>query len=94
MGQTVLVMLMAVGMLANSIQSLIAPFFPDVGKAKGVDSIYVSLIFSAQPAAAGLCAPLVGMLLVYTGRKKMIITATMLLGVSVFLFSTMPLYPK
>ena len=90
----VLVALFAIGMLGVSIQSVIAPFFPAVARAKHIPPLYSSFIFSAGPLAAGLSAPLFGSLVKSLDRKRALVSSILLLvsfmqGSSAFLFASM-----
>ena len=82
--------LMSLGMLSNSIQSLIAPFFPQIASKAGVPPIATGLIFGIQPFAALIFAPIFGWIMTKTGRKKLMIFCTLLLATAVCLFGFLP----
>jgi MFS family permease len=65
-----LVGLFMTSLLANSVYSVIAPFYPQVAGDKGVRSEIVGFIFSAYPIAAFITSPILGLFISKIGRKR------------------------
>lgn len=93
-----LVGLLSMPMFANAVNGLIAPFFPDVAKAKGISGQLQGCIISAFPVAAALTSPFVGENINNFGRRKFLIFGGCVIvsyrqAFSLFMFANMPQYP-
>lgn len=89
-----LVGILTLGMLGNSVQAVLAPFFPGEAESKGVSGEMVGAIFSAQPFTACFCAPIFGMVVGRLGRRRCVIFSSFVLSISAFVFATLPHYDK
>jgi MFS family permease len=94
----VIVGLLTMPMIANSVQGIIAPFFPAVADSKGISGQVKGLIFSAFPVAATIASPLVGEYINRFGRRKFLVLGGLVIvrakqATSLFLFANMPEYP-
>jgi len=78
-------------LLANSVYSVLAPFFPKVAREKGVSGELVGLVFSGYPIAAFVVSPLMGVLVTKIGRKRVFLTGAGLVATSMFSFGSLPL---
>lgn len=86
-----LVGLFMTSLLANSVYSVIAPFYPQVAGQKGVRSEIVGIIFSAYPIAAFMTSPILGLFISKIGRKRTLAFGGFLIALTMFGFGITPL---
>lgn len=70
----------------NAANSILAPFYPDVAIDKGVSKDIIGFIFSSHPIASFLFSLLLGKMMHFWGRKKILILGLLLqsLGLATF----------
>jgi len=59
--------------LDNASISLFDPFYPDVAKSRGVDKIELGYIFAVHPLGSMVTSILVGKMMKFWGRKKLMV---------------------
>ena len=72
--------------LINSSNSLIAPFFPDVARERGISSEWIGFIFSCYPLGGVFFSLLLGKMMRKWGRKRILFIGLLIQTIGIILF--------
>lgn len=89
----VMVCINLANLVCHSVYSVLAAFFPQEGKAKGMSDDTVGVIFAAFAAVSIVCSPFVGRLMSMHGKVWIYILGLLLVSVSTISFSVASLLP-
>ena len=80
-------------LICHAVYSVLAAFFPQEAKAKGMGDDAVGIIFASFAAVIFLCSPLAGRFMSYYGKVWVYITGLVIVSVSTICFSVASLLP-
>jgi MFS family permease len=72
--------------LANSAYAIIAPFLPLEFERKGIDQSWIGYIFASYSVAVIFASPFVAYIMPTFGRRNLILTGMLTMGISFILF--------
>ena len=73
--------------LSNSAYAIVAPFLPFEFERKSIDQTWIGYIFSMYSLAVIVTSPMVGTMMSIMGRRTLIISGLLLMGISFMMFA-------